>query len=157
MLNVPIANIFETLQVNLGTAYVNDFNAFGRVYPGPGAGRRRFRLRAEDIAALKVRSATGALVPLGTLVAITRLDRPDLRAALQHVSVGAACRVTPRRASRSGTALDLMEAAAAETLPRGRRLRMDRARLPGAQRRQHGDLHLRPLGAVRLPRAGGAI
>ena len=32
MLNVPIANIFETLQVNLGTAYVNDFNAFGRVY-----------------------------------------------------------------------------------------------------------------------------
>ena len=32
MLNVPIPNIFETLSINLGTAYVNDFNAFGRVY-----------------------------------------------------------------------------------------------------------------------------
>ena len=76
MLNVPIPAIFEALQVNLGTAYVNDFNAFGRVYQVRAQAGQKFRLEREDISRLKVRSTTGALVPLGTLVEFATL--PDL-------------------------------------------------------------------------------
>ena len=78
MLNVPIPAIFETLQVNLGTAYVNDFNAFGRVYQVRAQADQKFRMEREDIQRLKVRSATGALVPLGTLVEVRDVAGPDL-------------------------------------------------------------------------------
>ena len=76
MLNVPIPNIFETLSINLGTAYVNDFNAFGRVYQVRAQADQAFRMDREDILELKVRSATGALVPLGTLVEIRDVTGP---------------------------------------------------------------------------------
>jgi HAE1 family hydrophobic/amphiphilic exporter-1 len=78
MLNVPIGNIFETLSVNLGSTYVNDFNAFGRLYQVRAQADDRFRVEAQDIAKLKVRSATGALVPLGTLVNIRDTTGPQL-------------------------------------------------------------------------------
>ena len=64
ILNVPIAAIFETLQVNLGTAYVNDFNFLGRVWQVRAQADQRFRVDQEDINRLRVRSSTGALVPL---------------------------------------------------------------------------------------------
>src|SRR6185312_4763548 len=78
ILNVPIPNIFETLQVNLGTAYVNDFNAFGRVYQVRAQADQRFRVEQRDLNRLRVRSATGALVPLGTIVEIRQVAGPDL-------------------------------------------------------------------------------
>src|SRR3712207_1664396 len=78
MLNVPLANIFSTLQVNLGGAYVNDFNAFGRIYQVRAQAAERFREERDDILRLKVRSSTGALVPLGSLVNITDTAGPDL-------------------------------------------------------------------------------
>jgi HAE1 family hydrophobic/amphiphilic exporter-1 len=78
MLNVPIPAIFEALSVNLGGVYVNDFNAFGRLYQVRAQADERFRLEREDILRLKVRSATGALVPLGTLVEIRDSAGPQL-------------------------------------------------------------------------------
>ncbi len=63
-LNVPIPSIFETLSTNLGTSYVNDFDAFGRVYQVRAQADQQYRLDRQDILNLKVRSATGALVPL---------------------------------------------------------------------------------------------
>ena len=78
ILNVPIPNIFETLSINLGTAYVNDFNAFGRVYQVRAQADQAFRLDRDDILKLKVRSATGALVPLGTLIEIRDVTGPAL-------------------------------------------------------------------------------
>jgi HAE1 family hydrophobic/amphiphilic exporter-1 len=78
ILNVPIPNIFETLRINLGTAYVNDFNAFGRVYQVRAQADQRFRIDEADINRLRVRSSTGALVPLGTLVEIREVSGPDL-------------------------------------------------------------------------------
>jgi HAE1 family hydrophobic/amphiphilic exporter-1 len=78
ILNVPIPNIFETLRINLGTAYVNDFNAFGRVYQVRAQADQRFRIDQEDINRLRVRSATGALVPMGTLVEMREVSGPDL-------------------------------------------------------------------------------
>ncbi|NNC00945.1 hydrophobe/amphiphile efflux-1 family RND transporter, partial [Corallococcus exiguus] len=66
ILNVPIANIFETLQVNLGTAYINDFNFLGRVWQVRAQADQQYRVDQRDINRLRVRSSTGALVPLGT-------------------------------------------------------------------------------------------
>src|SRR3546814_2510809 len=60
----PIPNIFDTLSINLGTSYVNDFNAFGRIYQVRAQADQQLRMEREDIQRLKVRSATGALVPL---------------------------------------------------------------------------------------------
>ena len=118
MLNVPIPSIFETLQVYLGSAYVNDFNAFGRVFQVRAQADQRFRLAREDIERLKVRSATGALVPLGTLVEIIDVTGPDLvQRYNMYVSVPVQGNAGP--GVSSGQALDLVEALADDTLPSG--------------------------------------
>src|SRR5690606_33690388 len=78
LLNVPIANVFEALQVNLGSAYVNDFNAFGRVYQVRAQADERFRVEAEDLNRLRVQSSSGALVPLSNLVEIRDVTGPEL-------------------------------------------------------------------------------
>ncbi|MBX3568125.1 MAG: efflux RND transporter permease subunit [Rhizobiaceae bacterium] len=118
MLNVPITNIFDTLSINLGTAYVNDFNAFGRVYQVRAQADQAFRLERDDILKLKVRSAAGALVPLGTLVEIRDVTGPSLvQRYNMYVSVPLQGNAAP--GVSSGTALDLMEKVAAENLPQG--------------------------------------
>ena len=118
MLNVPIPNIFETLSINLGTAYVNDFNAFGRVYQVRAQADQAFRIEREDISKLKVRSATGALVPLGTLVEIRDVTGPALvQRYNMYVSVPLQGNAAP--GVSTGEALGLMESVAAGTLPQG--------------------------------------
>lgn len=118
ILNVPISAIFETLQVNLGTAYVNDFNAFGRVYQVRAQADQRFRVEQEDINKLRVRASTGALVPMGTLVQIRDVTGPDLvQRYNMYVSVPLQGDAAP--GVSSGVALDAMERLARETLPQG--------------------------------------
>jgi hydrophobic/amphiphilic exporter-1 (mainly G- bacteria), HAE1 family len=118
MLNVPIPNIFETLSINLGTAYVNDFNAFGRIYQVRAQADQAYRVDSSDILKLKVRSAAGALVPLGTLVEIRDVTGPNLvQRYNMYVSVPLQGNAAP--GVSTGTALDRMEAIATETLPQG--------------------------------------
>ncbi len=118
ILNVPIGNIFETLQFNLGTAYVNDFNAFGRVYQVRAQADREFRLTPDDIARLRVRSATGALVPLGTLVEIRDSTGADLVQRYNaYISVPIQASAAP--GVTSSQAIALIEKVANETLPPG--------------------------------------
>ncbi|MBV9078408.1 MAG: multidrug efflux RND transporter permease subunit, partial [Methylobacteriaceae bacterium] len=118
MLNVPIGNIFQTLQNNLGTAYVNDFNAFGRVYQVRAQADQRFRIDQDDINRLRVRSANGALVPLGALVEIKEVAGPDL---VQHYNLYTSVPLqgNPAPGVSSGAALNEMEKLARETLPPG--------------------------------------
>ncbi|WP_460447960.1 efflux RND transporter permease subunit [Alsobacter sp. SYSU BS001988] len=118
MLNVPIANIFETLQINLGTAYVNDFNAFGRVYQVRAQADQRYRIEPDQIARLRVRSATGALVPLGTLVELKDSSGPEL---IQRYNMYPAVPLQGNAAPgvSSGQALDSMERIASSVLPQG--------------------------------------
>jgi hydrophobic/amphiphilic exporter-1 (mainly G- bacteria), HAE1 family len=118
ILNVPIANIFETLQVNLGTAYVNDFNAFGRQYQVRAQADQRFRVDESDINRLRVRSSTGALVPLGTLVEIREVTGPALiQRYNMYTSVPLQGNAAP--GVSSGQALLAMEELARQTLPQG--------------------------------------
>ncbi len=118
VLNVPIANIFETLQNNLGTAYINDFNAFGRVYQVRAQADQRFRLDEDDINRLKVRSSTGALVPLGTLAEVQFISGADL---IQRYNMYTSVPLQggPAPGVSSGEALDEMEKLAKQTLPAG--------------------------------------
>jgi HAE1 family hydrophobic/amphiphilic exporter-1 len=118
ILNVPIANIFETLQVNLGTAYINDFNAFGRVYQVRAQADQRFRVDQSDLNRLRVRSATGALVPLGTLVETREVTGPDLVQRYNMYTSVPLQGAAPPGVS-SGQALQTMEELARQTLPQG--------------------------------------
>ena len=108
MLDVPLGNIFNTLQVNLGSAYVNDFNVFGRVYQVRVQADDRFRQSRENILRLKVRSSSGALVPLGSLVDIRDTAGADL---VQRYNMYTAVPIQGDSAPgvSSGTALGTME------------------------------------------------
>ncbi|MEO0680117.1 MAG: multidrug efflux RND transporter permease subunit [Pseudomonadota bacterium] len=118
MLNVPIGAIFETLSVNLGSSYVNDFNAFGRLYQVRAQADAPFRLEEADIASLKVRAATGALVPLGTLVEIVPTAGPALVQRF-NMLVSVPVQGTPSPGVSTGEALEIMEALADEVAPAG--------------------------------------
>lgn len=138
MLNVPIPNIFETLSINLGTSYVNDFNAFGRVNQVRAQADDEFRLSEEDILRLKVRSATGDLVPLGTLVEIRNVAGPNLvQRYNMYVSVPVQGNTPP--GVSTGQSLDIMESLAAEVLPPG--IDFEWTEL-AFQQKQAGDLAL---------------
>ncbi|MET0596818.1 MAG: multidrug efflux RND transporter permease subunit [Mesorhizobium sp.] len=118
MLNVAIPAIFETLSINLGTAYVNDFNAFGRVYQVRAQADQAFRIERDDILKLKVRSESGDLVPLGTLVEIRDSTGPALvQRYNMYVSVPLQGNAAP--GVSTGEALQKMEGLAAEILPEG--------------------------------------
>ncbi len=118
MLNVPIGNIFETLSVNLGSTYVNDFNSFGRLFQVRAQADERFRVDAESIPKLRVRSATGALVPLGTLVTIRDATGPQL-VQRYNMLVSVPLQGNPGPGKSTGEALDAMEQMVAQVAPPG--------------------------------------
>ena len=74
---VAITDVFDTLQVYLGSLYANDFNRFGRTYQVNVQAESEFRLHPEQIAHLKTRNANGAMVPLGSLVKVQQSYGPD--------------------------------------------------------------------------------
>ncbi|MEM1316507.1 MAG: efflux RND transporter permease subunit, partial [Pseudomonadota bacterium] len=118
MLNVPIGAIFEALSVNLGSTYVNDFNAFGNLYQVVAQADQTFRLEQEDIAGLKVRSATGALVPLGTLVAVRPAAGPIL-VQRYNMLVSVPLQGEAAQGFSTGQALATMEALTDQIAPPG--------------------------------------
>ncbi|NJD06139.1 MAG: hydrophobe/amphiphile efflux-1 family RND transporter, partial [Methylococcaceae bacterium] len=69
-MKVPLSEIFDTLQIYLGSLYINDFNRFGRTYQVVAQADTRFRMRADDIAKLKTRNMDGDMVPLGSLLEV---------------------------------------------------------------------------------------
>ncbi|MDB6093097.1 MAG: transporter, hydrophobe/amphiphile efflux family [Verrucomicrobia bacterium] len=115
---VPLGNIFEAMQVNLGSLYVNDFNRFGRTYQVVAQADAPFRATAEDILRLKTRNSAGDMVPLGSLVTVKETYGPD-RAMRYNGYAAADLSGAPAPGFSSGEAEALMEKLAAETLPKG--------------------------------------
>jgi multidrug efflux pump len=74
---VSLTDLFETLQVYLGSYYVNDFNIFGRVFRVMAQAESAKRQTAGDIGKLRTRSETGDMVPLGSLVTLSSTYGPD--------------------------------------------------------------------------------
>jgi multidrug efflux pump subunit AcrB len=73
---VPLTDVFDTLQVYLGSLYVNDFNKFGRTYQVIVQADAPFRATRRGHRQLKVRNARGEMVPLGSLVTVKQTLRP---------------------------------------------------------------------------------
>ena len=76
-LGVAVTDVFDTLQIYLGSLYVNDFNIFGRTYSVRVQADAPFRAHEADIGRLKVRSATGAMIPLSALLRIKPSAGPE--------------------------------------------------------------------------------
>ena len=74
---VAINDIFDTLQVYLGSLYANDFNRFGRTYQVNVQAEQQFRLEAEQIGQLKVRNDRGEMIPLATFIKVSDTAGPD--------------------------------------------------------------------------------
>jgi len=74
---VAISDIFDTLQVYLGSLYANDFNRFGRTYQVNVQAEQQFRLEAEQIGHLKVRNDRGEMIPLATFIKVSDTAGPD--------------------------------------------------------------------------------
>jgi len=74
---VPLKELFDTLQIYLGSMYVNDFNRFGRTYQVIAQADAPYRENADQIAELKTRNRDGQMVPIGNLTEITQSYGPD--------------------------------------------------------------------------------
>ncbi len=74
---VPLTELFDTLQTYLGSAYVNDFNMFGRTWQVIAQADGSFRDNVEDIANLRTRNDRGEMVPIGSMVKVTETFGPD--------------------------------------------------------------------------------
>jgi multidrug efflux pump len=74
---IPLSDVFDTLQVYLGSLYVNDFNRFGRTYQVNVQAESPYRLQPEDIGHLRTRNAAGEMIPLGSVVTVKSTYGPD--------------------------------------------------------------------------------
>jgi len=115
-LGVSLNEVFGTLQAYLGSAYVNDFNKFGRTWQVKVQADHKFRVEPQDIRQLEVRNAEGAMVPIGTLVKVERTLGPQ---TIMRYNLFPSAAITGQAAPgfSSGQALTLMEQMADVKLP----------------------------------------
>jgi multidrug efflux pump len=117
-LGVKVTDVFETMQVYLGSTYVNDFNRFGRVYQVRIQADAPFRSYADDIGALKTRNADGDMVPLSSLVTVKPTFGPEMVVRYNGYTA-ADINGGPAPGYSSDQAQAAIERIAAATLPRG--------------------------------------
>jgi HAE1 family hydrophobic/amphiphilic exporter-1 len=117
-LQVPINDIFDTLETAIGSRYVNDFTLGQRNYRVYVQADQDFRTKPEDIGQLYVRSATDEMIPLSNLVTVTPATGAQ---TINHYNLFRAIEITgsPAQGYSSGDAIAKMEEVAAEVLPPG--------------------------------------
>src|SRR6185369_7163274 len=114
---VPLQNLFETMQIYLGSLYVNDFNRFGRTFQVVAQADAQFRENPESLTRLKTRNARGQMVPLGSLVKVKETHGPD-RAMRYNGYPAAEINGGAAPGFSSGQAETLMAGLASENLPK---------------------------------------
>lgn len=117
-MGVPLNDIFDTLQIYLGSLYVNDFNNFGRIYQVIAQADAEFRMQPEDIAKLKTRSANGNTVPLGSLVTVQNITGAD-KITRYNMYPAAEINGSTLPNVSSGQAIELMSKLLNDQLPAG--------------------------------------
>ena len=117
-LGIPVSEVFTTLQANLGSLYVNDFNLFGRIYRVMIQAEDAYRDDVSDISRLHVRSASGAMVPLRSLLETREMLGPE---TITRYNMFRSAGINGQAAEgfSSGQAIDAMERVAGEALPAG--------------------------------------
>jgi len=115
---VSVTDVFDTMQIYLGSLYVNDFNRFGRTYQVRAQADAPFRAHAEDILQLKTRNQQGEMVPLSSLVKILPTFGPEMVVRYNGYTA-ADINGGPAPGFSSAQAEAAAERIAAATLPRG--------------------------------------
>ena len=118
ILGVELSEVFDALQVYLGSLYVNDFNLFGRTYQVNAQADADFRVDPKQVLGLKVRNAAGHMVPLGAVVAVTPTTGPD-RVMHYNGYPSAELNGSPAPGYSSDQAQFAIEEVLAATLPNG--------------------------------------
>ena len=116
---VPLTDLFETLQTYLGSAYVNDFNLFGRTWQVIAQADGQFRDDVQDIANLRTRNDRGEMVPIGSLVSIRETFGPDPVIRFNGYPAADVLGEADPRLFSSAEAMAKVEALAAQALPAG--------------------------------------
>jgi multidrug efflux pump len=115
---IALNDVFETLQVYLGSMYVNDFNRFGRTYQVIAQADAPFRSKAEDILRLQTRNQNGEMLPLGSIVRVSESYGPD-RVFRYNGYLTADINGGPAPGYSTGQAKAAMEKILNENLPNG--------------------------------------
>jgi hydrophobe/amphiphile efflux-1 (HAE1) family protein len=116
-LGIPVSNVFNVLQVYLGSYYVNNFNEFGRIWQVNVQADPRYRDRVADIKQLQVRNNQGQMVRLGTVLSVRNTSGP---VSLMRYNMYSAAAITGNTTpgTSSGQGIALMKDLAREELPR---------------------------------------
>jgi multidrug efflux pump len=115
---VSLTDLFETLQVYLGSLYVNDFNRFGRTYQVNVQADQRFRLQPDDVLKLQTRNAAGQMIPLGAFIRLNETTGPE---STNHYNGDLTAEINggPALGYSTGQAQAAIEALARQELPNG--------------------------------------
>ena len=117
-LGVPLTSLFETMQIYLGSLYVNDFNRFGRTYQVIAQADAPYRDRLDDLVRLKTRNSSGQMVPLGSMMTVKESAGPD-RVMRYNGYPAAEINGAPANGYSSGQAEAFIEGLAKRSLPTG--------------------------------------
>ena len=115
-LGVSMLEVFNTLQVYLGSLYVNDFNLFGRTWQVNVQGDTNFRKQIEDLKQLKIRNSAGGVVPLSTLARVEDITGPVM-IGRYNMYPSATINGNPAPGVSSGQAIDQIQEIARRELP----------------------------------------
>jgi hydrophobe/amphiphile efflux-1 (HAE1) family protein len=118
LLGINIGEVFSALQVYIGSAYVNDFNLFGRTFRVQVQADASHRLEPKDVLALRVRNSSGDSVPLGSFTTVRDISGP-YRLPRYNLYPAAELDGAPAPGYSQGDAIAIMQKLAAETLPAG--------------------------------------
>ena len=117
-LGIPVEEVFRTMQIYLGSLYVNDFNQFGRTYQVIAQADKEFRSTPQDIIRLKTRNSDGLMVPLGSVISVEETYGPEI--AMHYNSHRSAdINGSPGMGFSSGEAQQAITRILDETLPAG--------------------------------------
>jgi multidrug efflux pump len=117
-LGVDVQDVFDTMQIYLGSLYVNDFNKFGRTYQVVAQADKEFRSKPNDILQLQTRSEDGRMVPLGSIMQVAETTGPD--SAMRYNAFRSAdLNGAPAPGYSTGQAQAAITKILDETLPRG--------------------------------------
>ena len=155
-LGVALNDVFGALQTFLGGYYVNDFNRFGRTWQVNLQAKAEFRDQAAKVRRLEVRSAGGAMVPLGTLATIRDSTGPMMITRYNSVTA-TAINGSWTPGTSSGQAAEKMDALAAEHLDHTMEPEWTELTLPGEAGGEHRAVDLPLVHPLRLPHALGRV
>lgn len=116
VLGVNLSDIFQTLQVYVGSLYINDINLFGRTWQVQAQAEAAYRLTEEDVPRIRIRSKSGEMVPLGSVVTLRHVTGPE-KVNRYNMFRSAEIMGSPAPGSSSGEAIRTMEALAKRELP----------------------------------------